>query len=144
MTANTSTATLRSPKLIEHEHDALSDLLQIAQNHDLIVEKARRVLRDTLVDVPDRKITADPLEVEIMLGDWESAIADLHATIARAAHERAVLYAPFNPHDDGSIVGLTGDELEAVLRPIFEESGIGDRFFRDRAAYLAMTEETER
>ncbi|MDP9264772.1 MAG: hypothetical protein M3O91_01445 [Chloroflexota bacterium] len=137
MNANPSAPTLRSPKLIEHERDALSDLLTLAEHHDLVVEKAYRVVYDAVVNVPGQTVTADPLDIEIMLGDWTGAITDLHAIVGRAALERAPLYAPFDPRNYGLLIELQGDELEAVLRPIFAESGIGERFFRDRAAFKA-------
>lgn len=141
MNANPSAATLRSPKLIEHERDALSDLLTLAEHHDFIVEKAWRVLAAALVEVPGGKITADPLDVEVLLGDWARAINDLTAIVTRAALERAEHWAPLDPGDDGSILALEGDELEAVLVPIFEECGIAHRFFRDPAAYRAAAAE---
>jgi len=64
------------------------------------------------------------------LNDLRYKVIELCATIAEAALSRLPALEPFGIQlvDSGLIVELTGDELEAFLRPIFEDSGIGDRF----------------
>jgi len=79
-------------------------------------------------------ITADspspPHIDDAPLNDLRYKVIELCATIAEAALSRLPALEPFGIQlvDSGLIVELTGDELEAFLRPIFEDSGIGDRF----------------
>lgn len=128
-------ATLRTEPLTEDEREVLSDLFKLAQRHDLVVERAWRAVSDALINVRGR--TANPLQIEIKLRDWEGELTELHATIARAALEHGALYGPFDPAERGVLMDLRGDELEAALKPIFEESGIGHRFFRGREVVAA-------
>ncbi len=130
MLVNGPPATLRTEPLTESERDVLSDLLTLAQHHDLVVVKAWRAVTDALINVRGR--TANPLQIEVKLRDWEGEITDLHATIARAALEHGALYGQFEAGAHGVLIELQGEELETTLKPIFEESGIGHRFFRDR------------
>ncbi len=137
-----SPTTLRTEPLTEDEREVLSDLFTLAQRHDLLVEKAWRALSDALINVRGR--TANPLQIEIKLRDWEGKLTELHATIARAALEHGALYGPFDPGHRGALIELQGDELETTIKPIFDESGIGDRFFRGREVVAAAEAEDRR
>ena len=115
--------------LTQPQRDALSDLLTQAQRHDLVVEEAFRAVRAA---VHGPMIKGAPGHIETLLDEWQDAITDLNTIIGAAA--TATVLALFSPHDDWSMGGLRGEELEAVLKPIFDESGIGHRFISDPAA----------
>ena len=115
--------------LTEAQRDALSDLLTQAQRHDIVVEEAFRAVREA---VHGPMVKGAPGQIEALLDAWQDAITDLNQIISSAA--TATVLALFSPHDDWSAGGLRGDELEAVLRPIFDESGIGHRFISDPVA----------
>jgi hypothetical protein len=115
-------------KLTEAQRDALSDLLTQAQRHDVVVDDAFRAVREA-VQGPIVKGAA--AHIEALLDEWQDAISELNTIIGSAA--TATVLALFSPHDDWSVGGLRGEELEAVLKPIFDESGIAHRFIRDPA-----------
>ncbi|MFN2521682.1 MAG: hypothetical protein ABR525_11695 [Candidatus Limnocylindria bacterium] len=117
------------PPLTERQLETLANLLTQAQRHDVVVERAYRAVREA---VGGQTMTAGPDQIETLLDGWQDAITELHLRIGAAARAAAVHYEPLSPRDDWSISGLHGDELQAVLKPLFEQSGIPDRFFRHR------------
>ncbi len=115
---------MRPAPLTEHERAAVDDIFTIAAHHDRECQRAWRVISDALIRVPGTTATVESLEIEEQLYAWESTASALYATIARAVLERAPLLGLF----EGDILGLQGGELAGLLRPIFEEAGIADRF----------------
>ncbi len=74
--------------------------------------------------------TIDSGNFEDLEGPYRSAIVELCATIAAAALRRVSAFAGLEDElvDRLVVTELTGDKLEEFLRPIFEESGVGERF----------------
>ncbi|MDP9266209.1 MAG: hypothetical protein M3O91_08870 [Chloroflexota bacterium] len=131
---------MRPAPLTQQERDAVDDIFTIAAHHDRECQRAWQVISDALISVPGRTATVDSLEIEEQLYHWESAVSELHGTIARAALERAPLLGLF----DGDILGLHGGELARLLRPIFEEAGIADRFVTSSTSAKIESFESER
>lgn len=64
------------------------------------------------------------------LSDLRYTTIELCAAVAEAAVRRLPAFEPFADElaGGGIVLGLRGAALDAFMRPIFEESGIGDRF----------------
>lgn len=131
---------MRPEPLTEHERDAVDDIFTIAAHHDRECQRAWRVISDALIRVPSGTATVDSMEIDEQLCDWESAVSKLHATIARAVLDRAPLLGVL----DGDILGLQGGELARLVRPIFEEAGIPDRFVTSSSSGKIESFESER
>ena len=117
----------RTEPLSEHEHAVLDDLFTIAARHDRACKAADDKLRTTLgLRSKQTRIEIDVLDAEQELNDLLSLTDGLHALIARAALDRAAFLGFLHPTD--SLLELDDTQAERLVRPIFEESGIGDRY----------------
>jgi hypothetical protein len=74
--------------------------------------------------------TIDSGTFEDLEGAYRRAIVETCASVAAASVRRLSVLGAFADGlvNRGLVTELTGPELEKFLRPIFEESGIGDRF----------------
>jgi hypothetical protein len=118
------------PARIEDPHvTTLDDIFTIAIAHDIVCQEAEDALfRLVGYRGPEKTAPIDTGDFEDLEGAYRWAMIELCATVARAAISRLEILAPFKMSEDGSIADLQGDALDRFLRPIFEESGIGDRF----------------
>jgi len=130
MTATPSATTLPADTL-SAEAKTLDEIFELASWHDRKCIATRKTIQDRLQlrgggDV----IQIDRIQAEIELADYAYARFELCGAIARAALARVPVLAPFGRSmaEHGLFGELFGEELDRFLRPIFEESGIGDRF----------------
>lgn len=117
---------LRGRALTETERDALERLFGIAASFDRDCIEADAVVYQKLgfaePATPERERDDGDLNAYV------AALRDFWATIALAALARLEFIAPFAEARTDTFGGLYGAAGEPLIRPIFEESGIGDRF----------------
>ena len=97
----------------------LDSILSVAVSHDTVCQYAEsRMYKQLGLDGDDSR-----------LNDYLYSAVTLCAILAPAAMRRvpAPVYAKAIARS-GEIESLNGDELDAFMRPIFEEAGIGERF----------------
>ena len=108
------------------ETRVLDAILSVAVSHDRVCQYMEDKLRRELgIRGGAHGRPHDDAE----LNDLLFSVIELCAILAPAAMRRipAPVFAKAVAFD-GTIEELQGDELEAFMRPIFEESGIGSRF----------------
>ena len=102
------------------EARVLDAILSVAMSHDTVCQYHESRMYKQLGQ-GDRDDSA--------LNDYVYGVIELCAILAPAALRRipARVFAKATA-DNGEIQSLRGAELESFMRPIFEESGIGERF----------------
>jgi hypothetical protein len=110
----------------------LDAIFSVAVSHDRHCQKLEDALYRAVAlrGSTKRTATVDSHEMEDLIGDLRWATVDLCAAIAEAAVRRVLGTRPLDRRisDTGLIEELHPADLEQFMRPIFEESGIGDRF----------------
>jgi hypothetical protein len=129
MTAATETTRAFSPNAA----GVLEEIFDLAMWHDRRCVAARAAVQRRLhltANGPNDNPVVDRVQIEEELNELHYARIEVAAVIAVAALGRVQVLAPFlrGMRDRGTYSELQGAELEAFLRPIFEESGIGDRW----------------
>ena len=114
------------------EARVLDAILSVATSHDTVCQYNENRIYKQLGQA-DRDDSA--------LNDYIYGVIELCAILAPAALRRvpARVFARATA-DNGEIQALNGAELEAFMRPIFEESGIGERF-ESRTGYAVYRKE---
>ncbi len=99
------------------EQKVLDNIFDVSISHDRLCALAEMKLSNNRDD-------------EDLIPEYRQAITRLCAIIAAAATKRIPMSKVFSKPfvSTGAIWELKDDELDAFLRPIFEESGIGYRF----------------
>lgn len=122
-------ATTIAPQLSETEARLAEDLLIDLIDHDSRcgeVDDALRMAMGLLDAEPD------PLRAEELLFDRDEAIADLFARIVPAVLSRARAISSYltDPDEVQALIDAQngGERRDALLRAIFEEAGIAERF----------------
>lgn len=112
--------------LVGNEIAAMSHIFAMAGSFDRVTQAAYRKVSDRLrLTAGKPQVTIDVLEAEQEISAYIIATEDLCATIAPAVLHRALdLELPATDE----ILNLIDEPLRAFLAPIFEESGIADRF----------------
>jgi len=108
------------------ETRVLDAILSVAESHDRVCQYMEdKLRRDLGIRGGAHGQPHDDAELNALL----FSVIELCAILAPAAMRRipAPVFAKAVAVD-GTIEELQGDELEAFMRPIFEESGIGSRF----------------
>lgn len=101
----------------------LDAIFSIAVAHDTRCQRARHELEWQAARLDDS-------EFEDFEARYRFAMIELCAAVTAASLRRVTTLHPFAKKavETGMLAELMGDPLEEFLRPIFEESGIGDRF----------------
>jgi len=112
---------------ITPQAQVLGNVLSVAISHDTVMQ----FYEDRLHRQIGLRGTARTSEIDdAPLNDYVYSAIQLAAALAPAAMRRVPLVPAFaeTVAGSGKIESLSGDELEAFMRPIFEEAGIGPRF----------------
>ena len=109
------------------ETRVLDAILSVAESHDRVCQYLENKLHREL-GIRGGGLHGQPHD-DAELNAYLSSVIELCAILTPAAMRRipAPVFAKAVAFD-GTIEELQGDELEAFMRPIFEESGIGSRF----------------
>ena len=120
-------------ELTTREREVLEDIFRFACSHDEIVKGCWAKVCDRLqlkAGHPSAgMVVVNLFSAEEEINAYTNEILTLASTIAQAALTRVPLMAvAHTEHMLSGLYGLDAEQLNGFLRPIFEESGIGDRF----------------
>lgn len=109
------------------EARVLDSILSVAISHDTVVQHYEDRLEAQLGLRGDRQPFQDD---DSRVNDHAYAVVELCASLAAAALRRVPTTPAFTEiiSTSDAIGSLQGEDLEGFMRPIFEESGIGERF----------------
>ncbi|MDP9265958.1 MAG: hypothetical protein M3O91_07575 [Chloroflexota bacterium] len=113
-------------------------MLIAAASHDLECLRAEASLREAF----KARSLARQTDVTMLLDDCRRALTELCTALEPAARSRAEELAPFARQltETSAMAALDDRGLDAFLRPIFEEAGIGDRFVPPSVAQRAAAQ----
>ncbi|MFN2521224.1 MAG: hypothetical protein ABR525_09280, partial [Candidatus Limnocylindria bacterium] len=114
-----------------HQSTLLGSVLSSAAAHDLECLRALDRLRQCFGDHSSER----GVDVGALLEEYQRAVTGLSTVIGPVARSHLEILAPFARQlaETAAISALDEQGLDAFLRPIFDEAGIGERFVLEGA-----------